>query len=168
MGTVEISVATYAKETLQALRDCGCLLVAGDLTTANVMTIGWGLIGPLWSKPFFIIAVRPSRYTYEFIERTGEFTVNVLNAGMENIAEYCGSVSGRDVNKFTSMNLTLDSGKQVNSPVIRECRIHYECQVKYKTELIPAALSPDIAQKSYANGDYHTLYYGEIVSSYQS
>jgi flavin reductase (DIM6/NTAB) family NADH-FMN oxidoreductase RutF len=168
MVPVEVPLATYAKETLRALRDCGCLLVAGDLITANVMTIGWGLIGPLWSKPFFLIAVRPSRYTYEFIERTGDFTVNVLKPGMGNIADYCGSISGRDVNKFKSMNLTLDSGKHVNSPVIRECRIHYECKVKYKTELIPPALPADLVAKTYANGDYHTLYYGEIVSSYLS
>lgn len=133
---------------------------------ANVMTIGWGLIGTLWSRPFFLIAVRPSRYTYGFIERTGDFTVNVLKQGMDEIADYCGSVSGRDVNKFNEMNLTLGSGKKVTSPVILECGIHFECKVSYKTELIPTALPPNITEKSYPNDDYHTLYYGEIVSSY--
>jgi flavin reductase (DIM6/NTAB) family NADH-FMN oxidoreductase RutF len=133
---------------------------------ANVMTIGWGLIGTLWSRPFFLIAVRPSRYTYGFIERTGDFTINVLKQGMDEVADYCGSVSGRDVNKFNKLNLTLGSGKKVTSPVILECGIHYECTVSYKTELTPTAVPPDVAEKSYSNGDYHTLYYGEIVSSY--
>ena len=70
LAKVEVPRIAYAEETLRALRGCGCLLVSGDVEEANVMTIGWGLIGPLWSRPFFLVAIRPSRYTYSFIERT--------------------------------------------------------------------------------------------------
>jgi len=47
-----------------------------------------------------MVAVRPSRYTHDFIENTGEFTVNVPNRGMESIVSYCGTVSGKDHDKF--------------------------------------------------------------------
>jgi flavin reductase (DIM6/NTAB) family NADH-FMN oxidoreductase RutF len=164
---VEVPLAVYSdysETTLRVLRGGGCLLVSGDLKQANVMTIGWGLIGTLWSRPFFVIAVRPSRHTYGFIERTGDFTVNVPEKGMEAVADYCGSVSGRDEDKFKQMNLTLAPGKHVTSPVILECGIRYECQVSYTTKLTPTAIPPDVLAKSYVNGDYHTLYYGEIVS----
>jgi len=133
---------------------------------ANVMTIGWGLIGPLWSRPFFLVAVRPSRHTYTFIEKTEDFTVNVPKKGMEEIADYCGSVSGRDYDKFKEKNLTLGSARNVSSPIILECGIHYECKVSYKTEVVSTALPQDIIKGSYPSGDYHTLYFGEILSSF--
>ncbi len=148
---------------MRVLRRCGCLLVSGDMEKANVMTIGWGLIGHLWGRPFFMVAVRPSRHTFRFIERTGDFTVNVPRKGMEEIADYCGSVSGREYDKLKEKSLTLKTGKKVKSPVISECGVHYECKVAYKTRVIPSGLPHDILRDSYPSGNYHTLYFGEIL-----
>ena len=72
----------------------------------------------------------------------------------------------RDYNKFEEKNLTLRSGKNIRSPIILECGIHYECKVSYKTKVTPTALQQNIINASYPIGDYHTLYYGEILSSY--
>jgi len=166
LSKVEVPRTAYAEETMRVLRGCGCLLVSGNMEKANVMTIGWGLIGPLWSRPFFMVAVRPSRHTHTFIEKIEDFTVNVPKRGMEEIADYCGSVSGRDFDKFKEKGLTLGSSRNVSSPIILECGIHYECRVSYKTEVIPTALPQDIIKGSYPSGDYHTLYFGEILSSY--
>ena len=166
MAKLEVPRTAYAEETMRVLRGCGCLLVSGNMEEANVMTIGWGLIGPLWSRPFFLVAVRPSRHTYTFIENTEDFTVNVPKRGMEEIADYCGSVSGRDYDKFKEKDLNLGSARNVRSPIILECGIHYECRVAYKTKVIPTALPQDIIEGSYPSGDYHTLYFGEILSSY--
>ena len=93
MAKIEVPLASYAQETLHTLDHCGCLLVSGNLEKANVMAIGWGLIGRLWGKTFFMVAVRPSRYTHEFIEEKGDFTVNVPRKGMEEIVDYCGTAS---------------------------------------------------------------------------
>jgi flavin reductase (DIM6/NTAB) family NADH-FMN oxidoreductase RutF len=147
---------------MRVLRGCGCLLVSGDLAEANVMAIGWGLIGPLWGRPFFMLAVRPSRHTFGFIEKTGDFTVNVPRKGMEEIIDYCGSVSGREHDKFKEKGLTLEPGRSVDSPIISECGVHYECKVVYKTKVIPNGLPQDILSDSYPSGNYHTLYFGEI------
>ena len=163
MTKVEVAQTAYTEETIGVLRRCGCLLVSGDMNKANVMTIGWGLIGPLWGRPFFLVAVRPSRYTFGFIEKTGDFTVNVPRKGMEEIADYCGSVSGREHDKFKEKSLTLRPGTKVESPVISECGIHYECKVAYETKVIPSGLPHDILRDSYPSGNYHTLYFGEIL-----
>jgi len=160
---IEVARTAYAEDTMRVLRGCGCLLVSGDVEEANVMTIGWGLIGPLWGRPFFVVAVRPSRRTFRFIERAGDFTVNVPKKGMEEIADYCGSVSGREHDKFNEKNLTLKPGKKVGSPVISECGVHYECKVAYKTKVIPSGLPQNILRDSYPDGNYHTLYFGEIL-----
>ena len=163
---IEVSVNAYAKETLRILDRYGCLLVSGSTRKANVMTIGWGLIGPLWEKPFFIVAVRPSRYTYKFIEETGDFTVNVPKMGMEDIVSYCGSVSGRDHDKFKEKELTVEPGKKVSSPIVSDCIIHYECKVAYKTKVAPSGLPREILRSCYPYDDYHTLYFGEVLATY--
>lgn len=166
MAKVEVSAETYAEETMRVLGRCGCLLVSGSVTNANVMAIGWGLIGPLWAKPFFIAAVRPSRYTHEFVEETGDFTVNIPKKGMEDIVSYCGSVSGRDHDKFEEKGLLIQPGRKVDSPIISNCVIHYECEVAYKTNVISSGLPVEILDSCYPHGDYHTLYFGEILTTY--
>jgi len=164
MGKTDIPTFKFLEETLKRLEHPGLLLVSGTLERANVMTIGWGLPGILWGKQFFIVAVRPSRYTHQFIEETGSFTVNVPRRGMEDIVTYCGTVSGRDHNKFEEKGLTLLPSKKLGSPIIEECMIHYECKVAYKTQVVKEDLPSSILSACYPTGDYHTLYFGEIMA----
>jgi flavin reductase (DIM6/NTAB) family NADH-FMN oxidoreductase RutF len=44
------------------------LLTAGNPEKFNSMTIAWGGIGYVWYKTVTTVYVRPSRYTYEFME----------------------------------------------------------------------------------------------------
>jgi len=163
---VEVPIFRFLNETIEQLNQTGLLLVSGTMKQANVMTIGWGLPGILWAKPLFIVAVRPSRYTYQFIEETGDFTVNIPRRGMEEIVTYCGTVSGRDHDKFKEKSLTPLPSKKVKSPIIEDCMIHYECKVVYKVEVVKEGLPSFILSSCYPSGDYHTLYFGEIVSVY--
>jgi flavin reductase (DIM6/NTAB) family NADH-FMN oxidoreductase RutF len=163
---VDAHPTRYIKKTIDALSQTGLLLVSGNSNKTNVMTIGWGLMGTLWGRPFFIVAVRPTRYTYQLIEETGEFTINVPTKNMKAIVSYCGMVSGRDHDKFIEKQLTLLPGKNVKSPVIAECIIHYECKVAFKTQFASPPLSNEEKTRLYPTGDYHKLYYGEIVASY--
>jgi len=166
MKKLKVPLTAYSEETIQTFNRCGCLLVSGKTKKANVMTIGWGLIGILWGKPFFMVAVRHSRHTHNFIEEVGDFTVNVPKKGMEKIVKYCGTVSGRKYDKFKEKGLTLMPGKKVNSPIISECVIHYECKVAFKSEVISSGLPRKIKWMYYKLGDYHTLYFGEILAAF--
>ncbi len=166
MAKIEVSPMVYSEDTYRVLGRCGCLLVSGNIGKANVMTIGGALIGRMWGKYFFLVAIRPSKYTHRFIEETGEFTVNVPKRGMEETVKYCGSVSGREHDKFRERKLTLAQGKKINAPIISDCVIHYECKVAYKTEVNPKDLQKDIAASRYPSGDYSTLYFGEILATY--
>ena len=161
----DVDLTVYAYETSRVLSNCGCLLVSGTMDKANVMTIGWGLIGRLWGKPVFMVAVRPSRYTFKFMEECSEFTVNIPKKGMEEIVKYCGTVSGRDENKFKAKGLTIVAGKKVKAPIIFECVINYECKIIYKTKFIPEDVPKDVIERWYPNNDFHTIYFGEIVAA---
>ena len=145
------------------LQDCGLLLTTiGSDGKPNVMTVGWGLMGRLWSQMVFMVAVRPSRYSFGLIEETGEFTVNVPPEGVLNEAvAYCGKVSGRDHDKFRESGLEVEKGKAVRSPIISRCVAHFECKVIGKSRLTPELLGEDVKKTSYSSGNYHTLYFGK-------
>lgn len=164
---IDIQFDELLPETLQPLRSEGLLLVgAKEDGTANTMTIGWATFGTIWGRPLCTVLVRPSRYTYEFMEEVPDFTVNVLPKELAEVATYCGTVSGRDADKFAEKDLTLVPGRLTKSPVIEQCVIHYECKTVHFNDLIPAQLDPAIRGSAYAQGDFHRIYFGEIVAAY--
>lgn len=157
----------FAVETLQKLKDPGLLLVGAKKNgKRNVMTIGWGFVGVMWKLKVFVVLVRPSRFTHEFVEDGGEFTVNVPDEGMEKAVAYCGEVSGREHNKFKESKLHLVKGKKVKVPVIKECRIHYECRVIHKLKLNPRLVPDKVKKRFYPKKNFHTVYFGEILAAY--
>lgn len=134
----------------------------------NPMTISWGSVGYEWGKPMVTVLVRHSRFTHDIIEKSGEFTVSIpIKEDFKKALSICGSKSGRDVNKLELANLTTVDGRKINTPVIAGCDMYYECRIVYKHEMSAALLSEDILKTSYADGDFHTIYYGEIVDCYQ-
>jgi flavin reductase (DIM6/NTAB) family NADH-FMN oxidoreductase RutF len=157
----------FTAETLSKLENPGLLLVGTNKARkSNVMTIGWGLIGTFWRTPVFMIAVRPTRYTHEFIEESNEFTVNVPTDDMDRIVEICGTVSGRKTDKIKECKLRLAKAKKVRTPIIKRCKIHYECQVVHRLEVNPKQVPPDVKEEVYPKPDYHTLYFGRILAVY--
>ncbi len=157
----------FTVETLQKLKDPGLLLVGAKKNgKRNVMTIGWGFVGVMWRLKVFVVLVRPSRFTHEFVEDGGEFTVNVPDEGMEKAVAYCGEVSGREHNKFKESKLHLVKGKKVKVPVIKECKIHYECRVIHKLKINPSLVPDNVKKRFYPKKNFHTVYFGEILASY--
>jgi len=157
----------FTVETLSKLEDPGLLLVSTNKAgKSNVMTIGWGLIGTFWRMPVFMIAIRPTRYTYEFIEESNEYTVNVPADDMSKVVEYCGTISGRKTDKIKECKLTLEKAKIIKTPIIKQCKIHYECQVVHRLKVNPKLVPLDIKKELYPQADYHILYFGKILTVY--
>lgn len=95
----------------------------------NLITIAWaGIVCS--TPPMLSISVRPERFSYEALEKTGEFTVNIPLARQAAVVDWCGVVSGRDHDKFAEQNLTAVSGSQVTAPLVEECPLNLECKVK--------------------------------------
>jgi flavin reductase (DIM6/NTAB) family NADH-FMN oxidoreductase RutF len=163
----KIGLLEHSDLTAEMLGSCGCLLVAGNDKVCNVMTIGWGMMGNLWGKPTFCALVRRSRHTHQFLEKYGEFTVNVPRKGIEDAVSLCGTKSGRDMDKFKEGGLTKIPSILVKAPSIEECGLTYECKVMWKTEVDERVMSlPGFAKsKFYPKGDLHTIYFGEIVAA---
>jgi len=153
--------------TLALLVNPGLLLVSTKRSgESNVMTIGWATIGVLWGKPAFVALVRPSRYTREFIEDSGLFTINVPTEEMRQAVRLCGARSGRELDKFAAGKLSITMGQTVKAAAIDECPLVYECRVVHFNDVIPANMDPTVEAAAYAGSDYHRLYYGEIVAAF--
>ena len=105
---VELSALT--PEILRVFGQQTPLLTAGDRSGLNTMTIGWCQLGRLWSVPVCTVFVRPERYTYQFMESRDYFTVSVLPPELKKITAFCGSRSGRDVDKVKECGLTVRYG----------------------------------------------------------
>ena len=167
MAKVEVRYTDYFAQTIQRMREDGLLLVTmGADPKANVMTIGWGMMGSIWSRPVFIVLVRPSRHTYTRLEQVGDFTVNVPPRELAAAVSHCGTVSGRDHDKFQEMQLTLIASREVRPPIIKECVVHYECRTLHRNDVVPDALVQGVREEFYASGDFHRVYFGEIVAAY--
>lgn len=163
--TKNISYAAAAPQLLQALSTQGVFLCAGT-KPANVMTIGWGNVGYIWGKPVLMVMVRHSRYTHRFLTAHDEFTVSIPVTDMKKALAYCGTKSGRDGDKFAGAGITAAAAQRVAAPIIGECGLFYECRVIYRQDMLPSGLATPEQNKWYGDGDYHTLYYGEIVACY--
>lgn len=100
----------------------------------NICTVAWtGTV--CTDPPMLSISLREERYSHSLIKDSGEFVVNVPSVEELRATDYCGVVSGRDVNKFEKTGLTPAPASAVKPPLILECPLHLECRVKKTLKL---------------------------------
>ncbi|MEG1847179.1 MAG: flavin reductase family protein [Lachnospiraceae bacterium] len=108
--------------------------VADKAGHPNVFTVAW--TGTICTDPPMVsISVRPERYSYSMIRETGEFVINLTTKELALATDYCGVKSGRDVDKFKEMHLSMMPGEQVQAPLIAESPVNIECMVTEVKEL---------------------------------
>ena len=172
----EIDEFDYASHILKAVKT-GVLLTTKSGDKVNTMTISWGTLGIEWNKPIFTTFVREHRFTKEQLESNLEFTINIPYGEYDKkILGFCGSKSGKNIDKIKEMNLTLEQPEVVSVPGIKEFPLTLECKVIYKQMQDKNEIPDDIKEENYpqdvdssnpfANKDYHIAYYGEIVKAY--
>ena len=85
----------------------------------NIITVAWA--GTVCTNPPMVsISVRPSRFSYDMIRKTGEFVINLTTEKLAYATDYCGVRSGRDVDKFKEMRLTKEKAEFIKAPMIAE------------------------------------------------
>lgn len=171
MRLQKVDPAVLTPEVLSVFGTSNALLTAGDRSKCNTMTIGWCGLGRIWNVPACTVYVRPERYTYEFMERCGYFTVSVLPKAMKStVLAYCGTRSGRDVDKFKECGLTVEYGEG-DAPYIAGAEWAVVCRKLYAQDMVPAAVCPageEVVLPSYgAMGGWHRMYIGQVVEAYQ-
>ncbi|MGE5403418.1 MAG: flavin reductase family protein [Candidatus Saccharibacteria bacterium] len=114
----------------------------------NMITLAW--VGTVCSEPPMLsISVRPSRYSHKLISATGDFVVNIPSLDWLKQTDYCGVVSGANVDKFEATGFTAIPASKVKSPLVKECPVNIECVVRQTLQL-----------------GAHDLFIGEIVATH--
>jgi len=116
---------------------------------ANIITLGEVFNISIKNPVILGIAIAKPRYSHELISAWGEFVVNLPPASLVEIVDRCGTVSGREVDKFAQFHLTPAPAEKVRPPLIAECPISIECRVIAIQEI----------------GD-HDLFLGEAVAEH--
>ncbi len=162
-GYTEIKPEDLNENPFRLIGKDWMLITAGKMNSFNTMTASWGGVGVLWHKNVCTIYIRPTRYTYEFIEKTGLFTLSFFPETQRNILKICGSRSGRDTDKVSEAGLSPVESS-AGSVSFKEARLIVECRKIYAQDIKPELfLDPDI-DKNYPNNDYHRMYIGEVLS----
>lgn len=121
------------------------MVSCGNMEKSNIITIAW--TGILNSEPPLVyVSIRPTRHSYEIIKSTKEFVINIPDENLVWQTDFCGTKTGKDIDKFKEANLTKEECTHLKAPSIKECPINLECKLKEIKQL----------------GSHH-MFIGEIV-----
>ena len=137
------------------------LLTCKDNDKFNMMTISWGGFGTLWHKPTVTIYIRPSRYTYELIEKNDYFTISFYDEEYKKDLGVLGTKSGRDIDKMSCTKLTPE---YINNIVtFKEAKLTIICKKIYFQDLEIENIPKDERDKFYSTEPVHRMYIGEVI-----
>ncbi len=69
MSFIEIKADSISENIFNLIGNEWMLITAGTKEKFNTMTASWGAFGVLWNKNVTFSFIRPTRYTFEFIEK---------------------------------------------------------------------------------------------------
>lgn len=94
----------------------------------NLMTAAWVNMVCM-EPPQSMVAVRENRFTFELIQASGEFAINVPSRDIWRAVDLCGMVTGRDRDKFALCGLSRQRAAKISAPLVAECPLNLECRV---------------------------------------
>jgi flavin reductase (DIM6/NTAB) family NADH-FMN oxidoreductase RutF len=167
----KIDACDFAIRPFQAIGRDWCLITAGnEKDGANTLTACWGGLGYFWHEDTAFIFIRPSRYTYEFIEKTQAFSICFFESRYKEALAYLGSHSGRDGDKIAHENLHVLYVNDV--PVFDEAYLAITCKNMYHLDLDPATIPKYQYERFYSKGDekddVHRLYFGKVTGVFKN
>ncbi|MCR5503255.1 MAG: flavin reductase [Lachnospiraceae bacterium] len=137
------------------------LLTAGDEKSFNTMTISWGGLGTLWSRPVATAYVRTSRYTHDFMDANEYFTISFYPEECRQILNVLGAKSGREMDKMKESGLTAK--KVGETMTFEEAEVTLVCRKLFMQQLEVENIPDDIIKTFYTGQEPHDMYIGEVV-----
>ncbi len=166
MQASPIEPMEFCCRPFELLQQQWLLLTAGENTPGgyNTMTVAWGGFGILWNKPVAQIFVRPTRFTYGFLERFPSFTLCAFPDADHKKLSYCGAHSGKDVDKIKQTGLTPVASQTIGAPGFAEAELILECRKIYAFDIDPAHTIDNPISEHYPQKDYHRCYFAQILA----
>lgn len=153
-------------EILHVFNKEWALLTAGTPEHFNTMTVSWGGLGTLWSRPVCTVYVRPNRYTYQFMEESDLFTVSFYPRTYRGDLGILGSRSGRDGDKIAFTQLTP---KPLPGCVtFEEASTTFVCRKLYRQDMDASQIPANIMEEFYGSDPVHRMYIAEVLDTIQA
>jgi len=161
----ELEPAKLKDNPFKMINDDWMLISAGDKDNFNTMTASWGGLGIMWFKNVSFVVVRPTRYTFEFMEKYDRYTLSFFEEEYRDALTICGTKSGRDTDKVKEAGLTpvFDN----NGVYFQEAKTVMVCKKLYWQDITPDNFLEDFIHEKYPEKDYHRLYICEIEGMYE-
>jgi flavin reductase (DIM6/NTAB) family NADH-FMN oxidoreductase RutF len=160
---VEIAPTALGDNVFQGIGRDAMLITAGTPDSFNTMTASWGGWGHLWNRDVTFCFVRPQRYTFGFMEQAEYYTLCFFDKEHQAALDYCGSHSGRDVDKIAATGLTPVTDA-TNAVYFAEARLALVCRKLYAQNLtVDSFIDRGVVDEAYPKADFHRMYVGEIV-----
>ncbi|HOW97540.1 MAG TPA: flavin reductase [Kiritimatiellia bacterium] len=157
----ELRIEDFQENPFRLIGQQWMLITAGTREKFNTMTASWGGLGVLWDRHVCFAFVRPSRYTFEFLEKSAGFTLCFFDESWRDKLMFCGSNSGRNVDKVKKTGLSPVTTKGGNV-WFEQARLMIECRKIAFTDLDPKHFLDPTIRQFYEGPDYHRIYIGEI------
>jgi flavin reductase (DIM6/NTAB) family NADH-FMN oxidoreductase RutF len=102
------------------------------------------------------------------MDASESFTVCAFPATHRKDLQTLGTLSGRDGDKLSKTGLSLKASSKVSAPSYNEASLILECRKIYFQDMDPKGFVDMTIQDNYAAGDYHRIYFGEIVAAFSA
>lgn len=149
------------KNPFETFHNQWALVTAGNLKDYNTMTISWGGLGSLWSKPVATVYVKPIRHTYNYLESNDYFTVSFYDDAYKKDLGVLGRLSGRDGDKVAQTSLTPEEIDQ--SVTFSQAHTTLLCKKIYVQDLDVSQMPEDAIKNYYQTEAPHRMYIGEVI-----
>lgn len=157
----EISIKEFPLNPFE-IKSKWMLISAQKDGIANTMTASWGGFGVMWNKEVVFVVIRPQRYTKEFVDVGEEFSLTFFDESHKKDLSYLGKISGRDENKISKTDLTLQSFN--DTPYFDEAETIIFAKKLYAQPMGKEFfLDAEVESHWYPNKDHHMLYIAEIT-----
>ena len=110
------------------------MVSCGDMKKSNIITVAW--TGIINTDPAMVyISIRKERFSYDIIQKSKEFIINLTNKNLVAKTDWCGVKTGAKIDKFKEAKLTKEKAKFVNCPMIKQSPVSIECKVVEEKDL---------------------------------
>jgi flavin reductase (DIM6/NTAB) family NADH-FMN oxidoreductase RutF len=173
---------SLGENVFSLIADGWMLITAGEGKAWNTMTASWGGLGELWNRDVAFVFVRPTRYTYGFMEGSELFSLSFFGEEGRAALSVCGSTSGRDTDKAAAAGLSPavlqlptggarggasgDVSGDVSVVGFEEARLVIACRKVYAADIEEAKFVDRELLKNYPKKDYHRMYVGAIEAAW--
>lgn len=158
----EIQPQEFVYSPFKLIGEEWMLITAEKEGKTNTMTASWGGLGVMWGKNVAYIAIRPQRYTKEFIDNSDNFSLTFFDDSFKKALGYLGAKSGRDEDKIGKTGLHIEHIDGV--PSFSEAKIAILCKKLYAQKYQPECfIATELNDQCYPDKDHHTLYIAEVT-----